>query len=142
MLKSCFDTTLKNNKKNINISYLNKITIENDYKNFPIQKNLESSCFNFKKYLNKSNSNFKNDYPNEYSDQNYLSCKTCNGSGFIENFLNEIHKLEKDRENKYNNLEKNKHLTPYTICITCHGTGKKDSDAVFFYTCCQNKNKI
>ena len=138
MLKNCFDTLVKNNKKNLNISYLNPVFVQNNFQNFSIQKTFDQPSPNKQTYISKPLKNIVH----EYKDDNHSSCKTCNGSGFIENFLSGIHKLEIDDENNYkNNLEKNKHLSPYKICISCHGTGKKDSDIVFYYTCCQNKNK-
>jgi|688.fasta_scaffold835412_2 hypothetical protein len=67
---------------------------------------------------------------NDYRDSHYSSCKICHGTGFIKNFLYDIQNVE-------NTLENNKHLTPYKICICCYGTGKKDYDSVFYYTCCR-----
>jgi DnaJ-class molecular chaperone len=79
---------------------------------------------------------------NIYNDKDYSPCNTCNGSGFVKNYLNEIYKLNLDDKNiNKNNLEKNKYLAPYKLCTICHGTGKKDYESVFYHTCCLNKNK-
>jgi hypothetical protein len=99
----------KNYKTNIDIIYINKMLMHNNSKQDNIIKKL---------------------FTNDYRDLHYSSCKICSGTGFTKNFLYDIHKIE-------NNLENNKYLTPHKICISCHGTGKRDYDAVFYYTCCQ-----
>jgi hypothetical protein len=78
--------------------------------------------------LKKNNTN--NITSNKYTDSCHLSCKSCCGTGFMKNFLYDIKNI--------NALENNKYLTPYIICILCYGTGKKDYEKVFNYTCCLN----
>lgn len=134
MFKSCFDMLDKNNIKNINISYLNPVTTQNDFQKCSIQ-NIGTNYCNKKTYLSKPSINVIHE--REYRDIQYSSCKTCHGSGFIENCLR-----SSDENINKNDLEKIKKSSPYKICISCHGTGKNDSETVFFYTCCQNKNRI
>jgi hypothetical protein len=109
MLKSRI--ILIKNKTNINRIYINKMLMHND----PKQDNIA-----------------KKSIVKDYRDLHYSTCKICTGTGFIKNFLYDINKLE-------NNLENNTFLTPHKLCISCHGTGKKDYDAVFYYTCCQKE---
>jgi hypothetical protein len=109
MFKSCFDILVKDNIK--------KVT----------RQNVGPT------HLSKPSINIIHE--REYRDIQYSSCKTCDGSGFVEKCLG-----GNENTNK-NNLEKTKKTSPYKICIACHGTGKNDSETVFFYTCCQNKNR-
>ena len=127
MFKSCFDILVKDNIKNINISYLNPVTTQNDFQKCSIQ-NVGPN------YLSKPSINIIHE--REYRDIQYSSCKTCHRSGFVENCLG-----SSDENINKTDLEKMKKLSPYKICIACHGTGKNDSETVFFYTCCQNKNR-
>jgi hypothetical protein len=80
-------------------------------------------------------------YESRYSDKEYESCNTCKGCGFIKNYLSEINKLNFENDQYNYNYKKQNYLAPYINCIVCHGTGKKDFNAVLNYTCCLNKNK-
>lgn len=113
MLKICKSIS----KTNINVLYINKMLSHNNFK--------EGNFANIK-------------IKNDYRDIHYSSCKTCSGSGFIKNLLYDIYKLEKCETKNKDNLE-DEYLEPHKICTSCHGTGKNDYNAVFFYTCCQKQ---
>lgn len=86
--------------------------------------------------------NFNYNINDIYNDKNYKSCNACDGSGFIKNYLYEIYKINLGVKNiDMYILEKNYNRTPYSKCIICCQTGKTDYEAVFYYTCCLNKNK-
>lgn len=79
---------------------------------------------------NLKQSNTNNIKFNKFTDSSYLSCNSCCGTGFIKNLSYDVKNI--------NTLEHNKFSTPYMICTLCHGTGKKDFEKVFNYTCCLN----
>ena len=107
------------------------------------KNHLEAFVKNSKNHMNLYSTKISiNNFKDIYNDKNYQSCNICNGSGFVKNFVNEIYKLNfENKDLNKNNLETNKNLAPYKTCLICHGTGKKDYDAVFYHTCCLNKNK-
>ena len=71
-----------------------------------------------------------------FSDKNYESCNLCCGTGFIKNYLTDVSSTNYYCDTHNQNSD-NITITPYKLCISCHGTGKTDYHSVFYHTCCQ-----
>ncbi len=94
----------------------------------PLDAFIKNSKNNMNSYSNKIIAYNMNNYI--YNDKDYPTCNTCNGSGYIKNFLNEMSKKNFDIKNKYkDNLENSAfcwncgYEFPDQITHAAHGSG-------------------